>query len=288
MSPKTESPISGKLLVALDMTYMDDLLIRYAAFLKSQFPIKEIVLYHNIKLVDPEKLAGVLDSLDEPLDDILRKKIKETAEDILSEKEYSIHISQSDDTMESMLDYLEKEKIKNALFGKKLNYEGSGYLIERLIGESPDINILAFPENAYFDHGQILIPTDFSKKSALTITKALAANKSLQGDLQFIHVYTVPNIYFPFIPTKDLKRDMKKEASEDWNKFKRRYFKDVNLGEIDFSFDAEKSFAEIIYNYAVTNQVNLIILPNKQSFMNNLIVQVLRKDMHIPLFFLDS
>lgn len=287
MSLKAKSTVLGKLLIALDLTYMDDLLIQYAAFLKKQLKLEHVVLYHNIKLNEPDKISGILENLDRPLEDILRKEIEQSVGDKLGD-DYSIHIGQSDDTMDDMIAFMQRAKLQTVLFGKKLNYEGSGYLIERFISESPDINIIAYPETAHFNHSNVLLPTDFSRKSAVTIKNALEINKELESSLLFMHVYTIPNIYFPYIPVKDMKKDIQKDADREWEKFKRRYFQGMDLGEVAFSFDAEKSFAEIIYKFAVKNQINLIILPNKQSFMNNLIVQVLRRDMHIPLFFLDS
>ncbi len=290
MNELKPSPLAVKrLLVAMDLTHMDTLLLQYIAFLKKILPdVQHIVLFHNIWFDDDEKAEAILESLDRALEDILHEKIDKLAKEYLGDIAYSVEITQKDDTAHALKLVQKKENIHLTLFGKKVAYEGSGYLIERMLHHKSESHLMVVPETAYHTINHILVPLDFSKKSALALIKARQMAAKTDAKISCQHVYAIPRVYFPYVPVQNLKVQTKKKMEEAWQRFQQKYFKGEPQPDITFSFHAERSVARIIYDHALKAQVDLITISTEVGVINSTLIQLLKLNMHFPLFIVNK
>lgn len=279
----------NRILVCMDMSFMDKLLINYVSFLNSIFPnIENIIFHHNIRFDYPDESPDWLEELQKPLPELLKEKIQiridKKGKNITN---FEIKIDQKENTVLAIDDLVKERGIDVVVLGKKISYEGSGYLIERLLGKKPNAHILVIPETGLHRLENILVPVDFNKRSASAVKTAIQFSKDLSASLRFLHVYTVPNIYFPYIPVKDLREKMKSKTEKEWLQFKKKWLEDESLEEINFSFDPELTLVQIIYNHALERQTDLIITPVHGGLGSNKNIQLLKIDMRIPILILN-
>jgi len=277
---------SKRVLVALDMTYMDSVLIRYLAFLKDTIDVDHIIFYHNIWFDTPDNGAELLSKLDRPLEDILKEKIRTQIIEHIDENDFSITITQSEDSAKEIKKTQKSEQIDLTVFGKKVSVNDTGYLIERVLYNNTDSNILVVPETAFYRLEKVLVPLDFSRKSSKALIKSLSLAKKSNVEISCLHVYAISNIYFPYLPIKDLKDNTQKKVSSEWERYKKKYLQDVPIPEITFSFNADLPVSRVIYEHALNAETDMIALPADSSVINSTLISLLKMDMHLPLLVL--
>jgi nucleotide-binding universal stress UspA family protein len=283
----TKSLQFRKLLVALDMTYSDQLLLQYVNFLVQKVPgVEEVVFFHNMWFDDPWKAQDILNSIDQPLDKLLEEKIADLLPASIRSLKHQIHIGQHEDSAEAIVKLQKNEQVDLTIFGKKVSYEGSGYLIERVIYSQSHSHLLVVPENAYYRMDNILVPTDFSKKSATTLLKTMHFAQAVGASVTCQHVFSVPTIYFPYIPVKDLKEKYRKKSEAHWEKFRERYFGEQPAPEVSLSFQSERTVPQMIYDFALKSRTDLIALTLDPSFLSNKLIRLLKQNIHFPLLVL--
>lgn len=277
-----------RILVALDMSHMDDLLLQYVRFLSQSLKeVEEVVLYHNIRFDYPEEAEEILQSLDESLEDVLHQKIEEKAADYLQNVSCSVVIEENDDTAEAITHMQKRNLTDLILFGKKVSYDGSGYLIERVIYQKINAHVLVLPETGSHRIDKILVPIDFNKKSARAIYHALNLSETVGAKISCQYVYAVPNIYFPYIPVKNLQEEMKATYEKKWKSFTKKYLQNHRVPNITYSFHGERTISQIIYDHSLQQQIDLMVLPLEVGFTHNTVIQLLKIDLHTPILMIN-
>ncbi|UZR96353.1 hypothetical protein [Chondrinema litorale] len=272
-----------RILVTLDMTYIDSVLINYLVFLKEKFDIEHLVFFHNIWFNNAENGADILSKLDKPLVDILEDKIKGEVKEYFSESEYSIIVTESNNSAKEIKNIQKVENIDLTVFGKKTSVDDSGLIIERVLYNNSLSDILVVPENAFHQLENILVPVEFTKKSANTLIKSKALSEKIHASLYCLHVFSISNVYFPYLPIKDLKEQTLKKAKSEWEKHKKKYLESIEIPEIAFHFHANMSVSRSIYEYAIKEKTDIISIPEETSIMNTTLFQLLKMNMHLPI-----
>lgn len=276
-----------RLLICLDMTYMDDLLMRYVVFLCKQYPeLEEVVYYHNIYFDGPQVAEKITSGLNKPLKDILKERIATKLKKTTVPCKTTIHVQQGEDTAKEIVRTLLNEQFDLVVMGKKVTYDGSGYLIERLLHLKPEADLLVLPENAPYSHSHWLVPIEFNMRSKALIDRLRQRVVPQEKALRLIHVYEIPKVYFPYIPMKGMQQKMEDEARRNWKRFKDIKLKDFSTYTFVLRFHEDRTIAETIYDYALSEQIDAIFLPMEMSVIRSKVIQLLRLNMHIPLFIL--
>lgn len=270
-------------MLAMDMTYMDDLLIEYVSFLvDEEGTIENVILYHNIIFEFPDEEPEVLNKLDRPLSSLIEEEISKKTDSLKNKVNCEIIVEEKSDTAEGLKALQKKQQADLIVFGKKVTYDGSGYLIERVMSNHTDAHLLVFPETAKHRLQKFLVPVDFSKKSASVLRYAVDWANRRHAQLKCQHVFAVPKIYFPYVPVRDLKEETSEQAQRQWIRFKKRYFPEEEL-EITFSFHSDRSVAQLVYDHALHSQSDLIMVPTETGITPSTVIQLLKVDINVPL-----
>ncbi|MEO1050592.1 MAG: universal stress protein [Bacteroidota bacterium] len=251
-------------LVALDLSYMDEHLIRYTAMLSKVLPLERIFFVHvakDLELPDEvlTKYPDLLAPLDETIETDINKKIATHFGD--SEVEVSCTIKEGSPIQE----ILKMAKIKIAdliIMGRKKSLEGSGLVTSHLARKCPS-SLLLVTEGFNKHIHNILVPVDFSGHAALAAKHALAMADNSEAKVQLAHVFTVPSGYSKMGKTyEQFAEIMKSHASHDCENFLRIHElpKDLNC---EYLLNGENKFSRIIYNEAKELKMDLIILGSK-------------------------
>ena len=190
-----------KLMVALDLTEMDPILVKYVSFLCTVWNIEHLYFTHNIKRYKLYDLND--DFLEEGItvEDIVDRGLERTIEKNYTASVPHTVLITSDDYTESILAQMAVDyKIDIMITGNKDELQGTGALGQKLV-RMLDANVLFVPEEAKHEMENVLIPTDFSSASARCFEVAESLVERSGGKIEALHVYNIPSFFFPFFCT---------------------------------------------------------------------------------------
>lgn len=186
------------LMVGLDLTEMDENLIRYAAFLSEQPSIEKVIFMHTEKNLDfPSELAEGFRRSSQPVEDtvsdMIESKVK-TYFDNLQHVQVEVKVIEGSPVKE-LLDWSKKQKVDLIIVGRKLRLRGSGVLPQKIL-RSGRVSVLFVTEDAVPVLDHILISIDFSDYSMMALNLMLhSALNRPEIKITCLHVYEVPSGY---------------------------------------------------------------------------------------------
>jgi nucleotide-binding universal stress UspA family protein len=256
------------ILVCLDLTDMDDSLIRYSNFLLEKFKPESITFLHVMKSYEiPREMIEAFPHLEKPLTDVVEEDIREKIDTFFVEsKETKTIINVTEGlTTETIVRYTREKNISLTVMGKKIGYEGQGRIVRKIIGIIPS-SILLISESSHPRIEQVLVRMDFSKMSELALRMALKIKALTGTKITCHHVYKLPLEYFPQgAPEKDLRLldHVDRYSQKEYKKFLKKY----RLEDEDISFtnslDPENDEALILYKQALAIGADIILTGSK-------------------------
>ena len=249
------------IVVALDLSPLDDKLITYASFIAERLQAENVYFVHNIKKYAISKLfeEHLKDiDLDEVIGDDLNEKVKEhfsasvNWEVLISEDPYS----------ESLLKYIvEKYAIDLAIVGNKKHEKGTGVVSGKLL-RLLKCDILAVPAAAREKIDVIWAGTDFSHDSqkVFGITKELQEGHEVL--LKVIHVYSVPVQFSPYVSPESMGPKVEKHVKEKFEKFLKKLNYSEAIEPLIFMGRESGAAQKIIANIG-NSEVDLLVVADK-------------------------
>src|SRR6056297_836455 len=157
------------ILVCLDISDMDESLIRYSDFLVEKLKPHTITFLHVMKTYEiPKEILEAYPHLDKPISGVVEEELREKIDTLLTRKnETKVIIKVSEGlTADTILQYTRKNNISLTLMGKKIGYEGRGGIVRKVISIIPS-SVLLISETTYPKIKQVLVRMDFNKMSEL-------------------------------------------------------------------------------------------------------------------------
>src|SRR5690554_7924298 len=166
MTQKINLENNLRLMVALDLTEMDPILLQYVNFLCEVWNIEHLYFTHNIKQY---KLYDLYDEFLEEgitLEDIVDRGLQKTIDKYYTASVPNTVLITTDDYTESILSHLAKEyDIDMVVLGNKDELQGTGALNQKLV-RMLHTHVLLVPEAAEHKMENVVVPTDFSAGSS--------------------------------------------------------------------------------------------------------------------------
>ena len=249
------------ILVALDLSAIDEKLIHYASFLAERLKAENVYFVHNIKKYEisdlfKEHLKDV--NLDEVIGDELNDKVKEhfkaTAnwEVLISEDPYS----------ESLIKYVvEKYSVNLAIVGNKKLENGTGVVSGKLL-RLLKCDIVTVPRSAQEKINTIWAGTDFSHDSRKIFRVTKELQEGYETNLKLVHVYSVPLQFSPYVSPEEMGPQVKKHVQEKFDKF----IKKLNYSEpIEplILLGRESGAAKKLLANTITSDVDMLVVSDK-------------------------
>ncbi|WP_187260812.1 universal stress protein [Pontibacter beigongshangensis] len=187
-----------QVMVALDLTEMDDTLIRYAAYISQQSAIEKVFFIHTEKSLDmPDELMSGLSrqqtSTELTIRDSILKKVQTYFSD-LPQVEVVVFVVQGTPVKE-ILNLSKQEQVNLLIAGRKLHLRGSGVLPQKLL-RSGKVSVLFVPENNKPKLNKAVVAIDFSEYSLMALDRMLITAMHRPGmEVECLHVYEVPTGY---------------------------------------------------------------------------------------------
>ncbi|MDX1754018.1 Nucleotide-binding universal stress protein, UspA family [Salinimicrobium sediminis] len=206
------------ILVALDLSDLDEVLIKYASFIAHRLRAEKVYFVHNIKKYEiselfEEQLKDV--NLDQVIGDELNDKVQEH---FTAEVDWEVLISE-DPYSESLIKYVvDKYAVQLAIVGNKKHEKGTGLVSGKLL-RLLRCDILAVPRAAKPKIELIWAGTDLSPESRKVFNVTKILQESGGASLKLVHVYSVPVQFSPYVSPESMAPKVEKHVQEKINKF---------------------------------------------------------------------
>lgn len=249
------------ILVALDLSEIDDTLIKYASFITGRLKAENVYFVHNIKKYEisdlfSDHLKDV--NLDEVIGDELNEKVEQNFK---ADANWEVFISE-DPYSESLIKYIaDKYAIDLAIMGNKKHEKGTGVVSGKLL-RLLRCDILAVPKNAPQKIDTIWAGTDFSHDSrkVFRVTKDLQEGHDTK--LKIVHVYSVPVQFSPYVSPESMAPKVEKHVEEKFDKFLKKLNYSENIEPLIF-MGRESGAARKILNHIRASEVDLLVVSDK-------------------------
>ncbi|HET8865866.1 MAG TPA: universal stress protein [Gracilimonas sp.] len=258
-------------LACLDLSNMDDILIGYTEFLTSIVKPKTITFFHTVEsgptAMEFAEQFPEIESEDEFLDLIraeLNDKLKGHFEDDSIEIRMIIKTGKPTDQIIEVVNSIEPDLL---LMGKKVGYAGEGIIPKRIL-KYVATSVLLVPENSRYSMKNILAPIDFSEQSA----KAVKTAKNLTdgGNVTGQHIYRYRAQFFPYSLSEKDKKEMDQKMKNKLDGFKKDHGFEDGINYV-LSLQKQERVADVVYNQAMVDQTDLIIISSKSKIMQSFV-----------------
>ncbi len=255
-----------KLIVALDLTNMDDLMIKYTSSLVKLLKVDKVIFLHVMQTMDlPEDVNEMLDEMEESMDEVVRKELQEKVDENFEANdsvETELRIKKGNPT-DTILRESEAEKVDLAILGKKTGFKGKGITTGKIV-RLIHCSTLILPESSQANLEKILVPVDFSRHSQMALKQAMKIGEYADSEIVCQNVYSIPIHYYPYISaTSRMEKPMLDKAKKEYEQFLKKVAKPKPQIRCEFTKDEGDDASQKIYDLAVKEQVNLIVVGSK-------------------------
>ncbi|MGD1889569.1 MAG: universal stress protein [Cyclobacteriaceae bacterium] len=262
---KTTTPEPFRhVLVALDLTEMDDTLIRYADMVAKLLPIERIFFVYVAKNLElPPDLLEEYPDLMAPLDESIQVDLQKKVNDLFTTTSVEVScIVEEGNAIEKVLKLCKIKHIDLILMGRKKSLKGSGIVSSKIARRCP-CSLLLVTENFSPNISKVLVPVDFSGHAAHAMQRASEFATPASAELMMMHIFDVPVGYYKTGKShEEFARIMQSHAEKDCQKFlKKNQFPADVACEYEVSDDGKA--ADMIYHHAEESGVDLIVLGSK-------------------------
>lgn len=281
------------LLVGLDMTQTDDVVLRYTAWFTGLIAPQKIYFVHIApdleEVTTPNGMAS-----DEWIASQMQEKVTKNFENYT---DYEVEFMADDGVVYERISHWVKVKKPNLLLiGKKPEEKNKpGALPSKMITELP-CSLLFATNRPHYHLDNIIVSSDFSKISEQAMQFAVdLASKTSYVNLYCQYIYDLPVGY-----TSSGKSEAEYEQVMSQNA-KEKYFEFID--KIDqkeqritpvLTYAEEENAPELVYESADEINADLIVAGGRgRTFLANLLLksftkELFEKDAHIPLLILKS
>ncbi|WP_194775485.1 universal stress protein [Pararhodonellum marinum] len=211
-----------KVMVGLDLTEMDEILIQKIVALAPIIDISNIYFVHVASdLTLPKEITEAYPDLMAPVDEAIRKDLssKIAKHDIPTNVSWEVSVKEGN-SVDTILRWAKIKDVDFMVVGRKESLEGSGSLSKSLARKAPCSVIFLTEKAPAKAPEKILVPIDFSTYTKLTLEFAQHIANKLNGTVQCIHIYEVPIGYHKTGKSfEEFAKIMKGNAEKEYHRF---------------------------------------------------------------------
>ncbi|MDM1368881.1 universal stress protein [Myroides marinus] len=246
------------ILIGLDLSIMDQFLLKYMQVLDQILDINKATYVHNLKLGELPKELMQPESI---------SRIKERIENKLTQYLHLAGVSYDFEVIVTVEGYTElafmnlakKATYDLLVLGNKQELEGTGALSDKLVRIFPS-SILLVPDTFNVPITTIIDAIDFSKYTSAIMSWADRFKNNSKGQrIEHSAVYISKSYLgsYPTMTTRELERVTREDIREKQDKWNKRY---ANYSDIDIVPAGERNVSASLIEYARSKEADLLIL----------------------------
>ncbi len=255
-----------QVMVALDLTEMDEMLIKYTCFLDRHFKFDRVYFIHVARTLEyPQEIIDQHPDLLAPMDDNIKLEIKNELTSCWSSENDKVELKVVDgNPEEQLLKWAKIKEVDMIILGRKKIMNGSG-LIPGKVARAAPCSVMLVPEDVKFEMDKILLSVDFSRHSQLVAEQCIyLAREHKKTELIFFHHFTVPTGYSKIGKSyEEFAEIMKGHAEREMAEFINK----LDHSGIDYKFvyscSEERSLLDELLDYVKDNEVDILAVGSK-------------------------
>ncbi|WKN45594.1 universal stress protein [Tunicatimonas pelagia] len=294
MKTTTEEPFKS-ILVALDLTEMDDYLIQYTHMLSKLLPVERIFFVHVAKDLElPADLLKEFPGLLEPMDESIIADIQKKVDHYFDSSTLDVNcIVKEGNAIDKVLKLCKVKNIDLILMGRKKSLQGSGIVSSKIARKCP-CSLLLVTQDFKAKLNKILVPVDFSDHAALAMQRALDLSSAPSMELLMTHVYRVPIGYYKTGKSREeFEKIMQAHAEKDCRKFLTKHSFPPDT-PCEYVATDDGKHAELTHAFAEAADVDLIVIGSRGRtaasaiLMGSVAEKLVYRDSNIPILIVKS
>lgn len=283
-------------MIGLDLTEMDETLIRYTAFLCSISQIEKVYFIHAEKSLElPDELVASFPQGHLPTDEKIKEMVEQRVAQYFSpgspvEVEVEVQVVEGS-PLKELLHWSKVKQIDMVLVGRKLRLRGSGVLAQKLL-RTGRVSVLFVPETAEPVLNHIVVSVDFSDYSMMALDRILhSALARPEVQITCLHVYQVPTGYITLgISYEDFDKRMQGFAHDKFEQVLAQFPGLAERAKLKLvKLDDEDEIGELIVLEAKRSRADMLVIGAKGKSAAALFVlgsvteKILRNNSDIPM-----
>lgn len=212
-----------KAMIGLDLTEMDDILIKKTAAYVEFLGIEKCYFLHVAKNLEiPQDILDQYPNLIAPSDESIEAIVKNKLQELNFPKhvEVEVFVEEGNPPLDTFLRWAKLKDTDLIIMGRKEDLDGSGVLADGVAKKAP-CSILLFQEKrAIIFPKKIIIPTDFSSHNNMIYTFGERIAGQLKAEIIPLHLVKIPHGYSKTGKSyEEFAQIMKENALNDFKKF---------------------------------------------------------------------
>lgn len=263
-----------RILVCLDLSEMDQSLIKYASLLAETMGSTKVDFLHVTSTSDSTKLAS------------LQQEIKENFNANVTTK---VHIEHGG-IVDTITGWAGLNRVGLIMLGKKKKSLSSAKHASQITNKAL-CSVLLVPAMQEYNFKKLLVPIDFSIGSKISIKQALAIKEKFGSQIILQHVFYVHTGYTSSGKTyEEFGAILQKNAEKDYKIFLREHGFDASEFEIIFTLDDDSKPFDNIYETAKEKGADMIFLgsrgrtPAAAFIKGSTALDLIKYDDDVPFF----
>lgn len=213
----------SKAMIGLDLTEMDDILIKKTAVFIKFLGIEKCYFLHVGKNLEiPKEILDQYPDLVAPTDEALESIIKAKLKDLNfpEDVETEVFVEEGSHPLDTFLRWAKLKDVDLVILGRKDSLVGNGVLADGIAKKAPCSVLLVQEKRPIKFPKKILIPTDFSTHNHMIYEFGEVISDKLEAELVPMHIYEVPHGYSKTGKSfEEFSEIMKENAHSDFKKF---------------------------------------------------------------------
>lgn len=255
----------SKAMIGLDLTEMDDILIKKTAVFVKFFGIEKCYFVHvgkNLEIPSEilKKYPDLVAPTDESIEAMVENKLKEF--NFPKEIETEVFVEEGNHPLETFLRWAKIKDVDLIIMGRKDTMPGNGVLADGVAKKAPCSVLLVQEKRPIKFPKKILIATDFSSHNHPIYEFAELISDELHAELIPMHIFEVPQGYSKTGKSfEEFAEIMKENAKADFKKFVSKH-NHPDL-ECEFILNEGKNPGALILEFAHEVHADLILLGSR-------------------------
>ena len=256
-----------RLLVGLDLSDMDDLLIRYALTVAGWLQIEKVYFLHIIPDLQQPTIDGpgfyTLFNPEIPLDEQIEHQIQARVQGIWKQQAapiYTVDVVEGK-PYQQMVHWATIKNADLVMVGCKTQSAGSGITARRMARQIKS-SVLFVPEDTELKPAKMAVPFDFSKNAARAIKTALHLSQKTGASVMGLHVVEVlpPDYTITLVRQAEYTGVLLQNAKEAYQEFIQKYAVDPADLQVDFVENTFYNIAAHIRHYVAEINAGLLVM----------------------------
>jgi len=283
-----------RILIALDLTEMDDALIKHVVRLSNIIDIDKVYFIHVEKHMElPEGIKLKSSNSGSPVDETIEHLIEENIErngKANLKAPYKIEVIEGSPSHQ-VLHWAKIKKADLIAVGRKSGLKGEGALSHKVARLAP-CSVVYIPEVLPEHHKNFVVPVNFSETSKMALEYAIRiCSGAKEGFITCLNVYEVPAGYHTTGKSfEEFSAIMKDNAQKKY----KQWLTEIDLKGVEvrdeYILDKEDDIAQAIYRFTIREQTSNIVIGSKGRtnaaafVLGSVAEKLVSFNTHIPLF----